>query len=732
MRKARFLIIALLVLGAVQFLQSGHAADASVHVMRIWEVGGGAFGNDNIQWVELRMPSPSQNFTNGSVMCFYNSAGQARVRVAFTVNVGQGPDNASILIGTNEFDSAWAAGSPDFVIGGAGNTVTALNGEPDPNHPVQYPGGKVSFGAHDASCTPLAFPYDSLAYGVTGPAADSCCNNGGAGGRFTSDLPTTGTQGIILTGEFCHPSAFDGSTCTGGALRNNATNYSVGDVNTQTAYNPCKNGATPTCGTLSNPAITIAPGDDYYETLAGTQQSFAANPIPANFFDPGSEPFTGTVCLDGVPINQPTFGTADTILRRLQVGDMPQDVVPIELVQLSLVSCSPITVTYTGGIPAPQTWNVSAVLNPGQQSLGNMTIDQLNGSGGTFDSSFQVFPRFNFTRVSDSAPRGPLDYVPDTYTVTDSPWRFTCPSGILTGALNQTNNFCASVNDTMRVQTSMTATNASQNVTAACPDPDNDQVGTCVDNCPNNANPLQENNDGDALGDVCDPDDDNDTILDAAPDNCQFVANTNQANFDGDSMGDACDPDDDNDGNPDASDPDDDNDGVTDTAEANCGGTTPSSLRPERVDGIFFNADEDGDTQVDETITPNAFDCDGDGYTGNAENSIFSGPPQQTKRDQDPCGADGWPLELSSVTFPINSANRINAPDIQTYLSPRRLDTSPGDPNYSVRWDIVPGATFPFVKFINLADMSSLVFNLPPMFGGVTRAMNGPLCPWAP
>jgi thrombospondin type 3 repeat protein len=39
-------------------------------------------------------------------------------------------------------------------------------------------------------------------------------------------------------------------------------------------------------------------------------------------------------------------------------------------------------------------------------------------------------------------------------------------------------------------------------------------IGTGPDNCPLIWNPGQENADGDALGDVCDPDDDNDGIPD--------------------------------------------------------------------------------------------------------------------------------------------------------------------------------------------------------------------------
>jgi hypothetical protein len=46
------------------------------------------------------------------------------------------------------------------------------------------------------------------------------------------------------------------------------------------------------------------------------------------------------------------------------------------------------------------------------------------------------------------------------------------------------------------------------------PDGDGDGVPDSQDNCVGDPNPDQANNDGDALGDVCDPDDDNDGLLD--------------------------------------------------------------------------------------------------------------------------------------------------------------------------------------------------------------------------
>jgi len=80
-----------------------------------------------------------------------------------------------------------------------------------------------------------------------------------------------------------------------------------------------------------------------------------------------------------------------------------------------------------------------------------------------------------------------------------------------------------------------------------------------VDNCPTTSNASQTDSDSDGLGNVCDPDDDNDTVLDAS-DNCPTVSNQDQADSDGDGVpgtqpppgatwgGNACDADDDNDG----------------------------------------------------------------------------------------------------------------------------------------------------------------------------------------
>jgi len=78
---------------------------------------------------------------------------------------------------------------------------------------------------------------------------------------------------------------------------------------------------------------------------------------------------------------------------------------------------------------------------------------------------------------------------------------------------------------------------------AADTDDDNDGVLDGADNCPKGSNANQNNIDLDALGDVCDPDQDGDGVNDKpAPsqDNCPSIPNPLQVDSDGNGLGDDC------------------------------------------------------------------------------------------------------------------------------------------------------------------------------------------------
>ncbi len=270
--------------------------------------------------------------------------------------------------------------------------------------------------------------------------------------------------------------------------------------------------------------------------------------------------------------------------------------------------------------------------------------------------------------------------------------------------------------------------------------------------------------DGDAVPDFADPcPADNDCDNDGEGDdwdNCPFVSDADPRDPDGDGRGNGCDS-------------DDDGDGFDDTIETGCGSIpVDSGSRPERTDGVFAGSDENGDTQLDEPlpVSAAAFDCDRDGFTGaaeagtpfcgdglNSDATVFGGAddgvvddgcpggPLQTGAwseaefsigtgDQDPCGNDGWPLELYTPTL-----NLITLQDLTSFIAtPRRFGTSPGDTalldgpdEYNKRWDLLPGG---MPDWINLQDFVALIASgsatgKPPMLGGV-RAFGGPACPW--
>jgi hypothetical protein len=137
-------------------------------------------------------------------------------------------------------------------------------------------------------------------------------------------------------------------------------------------------------------------------------------------------------------------------------------------------------------------------------------------------------------------------------------------------------------------------------------DEDGDGVGDEVDNCPFIANSAQANYDGDAQGNLCDADDDNDTILDLDDDcvlgNLSWISSS-ATDHDGDGCADL------------TEDVDDDNDGVNDAADYCPVGDlawTSSSSSDYDLDGCRDageDYDDDNDRICDATDSDGFWTC---------------------------------------------------------------------------------------------------------------------------
>ncbi|HRE88254.1 MAG TPA: thrombospondin type 3 repeat-containing protein [Myxococcota bacterium] len=175
-------------------------------------------------------------------------------------------------------------------------------------------------------------------------------------------------------------------------------------------------------------------------------------------------------------------------------------------------------------------------------------------------------------------------------------------------------------------------------------DRDSDGWPNGDDNCPDVANTLQADLEGDGIGDLCEDDLDGDGVPDAT-DNCAFAANPDQADLDQDGPGDVCDADLDGDGAPngqdncarvpnpnrtdldldgvgDACSSDDDGDGSDDGVD-NC----PRVANPGQGD-----VDQDG---LGDACDP---DRDGDGVFDGSDNCLESQNADQRGLDRDGLG----------------------------------------------------------------------------------------------
>lgn len=185
-------------------------------------------------------------------------------------------------------------------------------------------------------------------------------------------------------------------------------------------------------------AQEIPAGYDNFFILPTSAVDLAVSPIPADFFGPGSDPFAGTVCLDG-----------DTIVERITDGTLsgnpPETTIPIELVSLNLTSCEPVSISFHGGNNF-ELWDLSIELpGPSLESPpelpafplagGMLTATKTHDNGGTYVSTLHVQPIYVFTKTDNPQDVRVLSYywenIPPFYlTSAGDSWSDQNPDGI--------------------------------------------------------------------------------------------------------------------------------------------------------------------------------------------------------------------------------------------------------------------------------------------------------------
>jgi len=320
-------------------------------------------------------------------------------------------------------------------------------------------------------------------------------------------------------------------------------------------------------GALS--AQTINPGVDLYRNAwMSSQVNFSAFPIPADFFDPGSDPFQEQVWLAGSPLG--ILGLTDMIVERIEPATLSncgsQATVLTELLALSVKNRFPVPVTYNGQIQ--DYWDFTTCLSAVvPQPQGQMTIYRDCNEGGSFNFVFSVVPKFIFVRQSDNAERildfGAFSIPPVELTSINGRWAYsnygysfeTSPGGITLDndcdaftpdvTIGPTSDFfpsiipvpCDCVNPLWdygpRINTFKNIPGGALTLVAFTSidwstDSDDDGVPDLFDNCANVPNQDQADSDDDLFGDACD--------------NCPNIYNPDQTDSNSDGIGDACDP----------------------------------------------------------------------------------------------------------------------------------------------------------------------------------------------
>jgi len=75
-------------------------ASGDFHLMKVVEVFAGTPASPSAQYIELQMYAPGQNFVAGHIVTVHDAAGALRASLQFPGDVGDGNNQARILIAT--------------------------------------------------------------------------------------------------------------------------------------------------------------------------------------------------------------------------------------------------------------------------------------------------------------------------------------------------------------------------------------------------------------------------------------------------------------------------------------------------------------------------------------------------------------------------------------------------------------------------------------------------------
>ncbi len=153
--------------------------------------------------------------------------------------------------------------------------------------------------------------------------------------------------------------------------------------------------------------LLVPKGEDCWKsTDCDTQASFCIDPIPQDFFDPGSEAWKGRIDLKGPDGNEP-----DTRLTRKQDMFFPGwDIrqTPIALTTLDLEGCDVITVEMADGSEVAWEVRVEESEAPPEED-GTLLVSRHYDNGGVFAARFPVHVKYVFTKVGDPEEVRELD-----------------------------------------------------------------------------------------------------------------------------------------------------------------------------------------------------------------------------------------------------------------------------------------------------------------------------------